>query len=86
MKRNPRIITKTSGNKIMLLDPVAGEIRMLNQTAGFIWKKLSPKTTPREIAKQLRHTFDVSRKEAYRDVVKFIRSYVAAGLIVFTKK
>ena len=86
MKRNQRIITKKIGDKIMLLDPVAGEIRILNQTAGFIWKKLRLKMTPLEIAKQLPHTFDVSEKKAYRDVVTFIRSYVAADLLISSKK
>lgn len=70
----------------MLLDPVAGEIRILNQTAGLIWKKLRLSTTPLEIAKHLSYVFDVSEKKAYRDVMKFIRSYVAASLIVSNKK
>lgn len=69
----------------MLLDPMAGEIRILNQTAGFIWKKLRLNMTPHEIAKQLSYTFDVSEEKAYRDVMKFIRSYVAASLIVANK-
>lgn len=69
----------------MLLDPVAGEMRILNQTAGLIWRKLRLNITPLEIAKHLSYVFDVSEEKAYRDVMKFIRSYVAAGLIVANK-
>lgn len=85
MKRNPHIITKVIEDKIMLLDPVAGEMRILNQTAGLIWKKLRQDLTPLEIAKHLSQAFDVPEEKAYRDVLKFIRSYIAAGLLVSNK-
>lgn len=86
MKRNPHILTKTVENSIMLMDLAAGEIRILNETAGFIWKKIGSKATPSVLAKQLSQAFHVSEKQAYKDVVKFIRSYKAAGYIVSVKK
>ena len=86
MRRNLKIITKAVDDKIMLLDPGNGEMRILNEVAGIIWKMLGEKKSAEKIASKISESYTVSRKKALIDVKLFIDRYIKDGLLLPSKR
>jgi len=80
-KKNPQIITKKIGEQLVILDPIAGEIRSLNQTASLIWENIEPKKNVEEIIKKICQEYEVSVKKSQKEVVVFLDKYLKIGLI-----
>lgn len=81
IRKNPQVITKRIGKKIVILDPSAGEIRTLNETAGFIWRTIGGGATAKDIGKKVSQVFDVSLNKAEQDTLELLEKYLKAGLI-----
>jgi hypothetical protein len=86
MKRNPQLITKTIGKKTIILDPVRGEIRVLNPSGAYIWTRLHRFKTIESIASELVKEFKVDKQKALSDVRKFVTAYIKSGVIIVSKK
>lgn len=86
MKRNPQLITKTIGKKTIILDPIKGEIRVLNPSAAYIWMQLHRYKTVEDIADGLTKNFNVKKQKALIDVAKFIAKYTKSGLVILDKQ
>lgn len=80
-KKNSQVITKKIGKKLVILDPIAGEIRSLNQTASFIWGNIQPRITVDEIIKRVCQKYEVSIEKAKKEVANFLDKYLKIGLI-----
>jgi len=85
IKKNSRLITKKIGREVVILDPIAGEVKIFNETAGFIWSLLKKETTPKEIVQEVFRVFAVSQKTAQKDVLFWLRKCLQKGLIVIQK-
>ncbi len=80
-KKNPQTITKKIGGELVILDPIAGEIRSLNQTASLIWENIQPKITVDEIIKKICQKYEISVEKAKKEAINFLDKYLKIGLI-----
>lgn len=85
VKKNPRLITKKMSGEIIILDPIAGEIRRLNETASVIWQTIKRETTVEEIINKICQEFEVESPKARNDVLYFLKKYLEEDLIRITK-
>ena len=81
IKKNPRLITKKISRQVIILDPIAGEIRTLNEVAGFVWGAIKRGITIKEIVQKVCETFDVPKTQAQKDTLRFLKKYFEEGLI-----
>lgn len=85
VKKNSRLITKKIGQETIILDPTAGEIRKLNETASIIWQMIKRKPAVEEITNKISQEFNVSSPKARKDVLDFLEKYLKENLIKIIK-
>ena len=67
-----------------MMDMDAGRYFVLDDVAGFIWKRLEHPTSVKELLAELGRRYDVAPPRCEADVVPFLRDLHAKGLIVAT--
>lgn len=86
IKRSPKVISRKIKDQTYILDYVSGEIRILNEVAGFIWKLTKKKIKADEIVKKVRSEYKVDQKTANKDVSEFIDKYLKLGIFIEVKR
>lgn len=81
-KQNPSVLTHKLGKGVVLLNPDSGKIYSLNDTASFLWRKLSKKRSIKELNYILCENYDISDKKAYKDIKVFLSRYLEYKLII----
>ncbi|MDO8551799.1 MAG: PqqD family protein [bacterium] len=85
IKKSPGYITKKMAKEVLIFDPLAGQIRRLNETAAFIWQEIGRGTTVKEVADKICQKFEVAPSKAREDVLSLLNKYLKDGLITLTK-
>lgn len=81
IKRNPKIISRQIKNQVFILDVRSGEIRTLNEVAGFIWKLTKKKIPVNKIVERICAEYEVKPEIAKRDTLDFVKKYLELGIL-----
>lgn len=91
MKRNPGIPTLSSEliwrameDGLVIVSPEEGKVRVLNESASFIWTLIDGQRSVHEIAKQLSQEYEVTTEQALQDVGAFLNTMAKSGLVSWT--
>lgn len=79
--RVERVVWQTVGDEVVILDTDSSTIRILNETAGFIWALADGRKKIEDIVPDVCDRFEVTPGEAKADVVEFCEELLQAGLI-----
>lgn len=73
-------ITQRIGDKITIFDSENSLLLTLNSTATFIFDRLKKGLETKKIAADLANKFNVSEKDATKDIDEFTKTLIAKGL------
>ena len=78
-QKNPSIVARTVGDEVVLV-PIKSDVGdldsvfTLNDVGAFIWELLDGKKDVSWVLEKILEEFDVSRKEAHKDLVQFLET------------
>jgi len=75
------VVLQTAEDELVLVLPAEGQVKVLNSTGAFIWKRLDGRSSLKEIAAALSGEFAVDADSALQDVLAFTRSLLERGLV-----
>jgi len=86
-RRNPQVVARTIGGDTILVPTGRGIVDRrclftLNDTGGFIWEALAVPSTLPQIASALAGEFDVTTRQARRDLARFLAELSDAGCVI----
>ncbi|HYU25951.1 MAG TPA: PqqD family protein [Thermoanaerobaculia bacterium] len=81
LERNPDLVTAALGNELAMMDVDTGIYFVLDETAAFIWERLSEKTTLASLLDALQRQYDVSPERCQSDVLPFLLKLHAKQLV-----
>ncbi len=67
------ILSHEIDDQVVLVLPLTGKVKVLNQVGAFIWDKIDGQTTLVELIKAVANTFDVEPQMAEQDVITFLK-------------
>jgi hypothetical protein len=79
--RNSQVIWQNIDDNVVIADPDGGTLRILNETAGFIWSLVDGTKTTEDIIPDLCERFDVEPEQARADVLAFCQELIQAELL-----
>lgn len=79
--RDERISWRVIENEAVLVDPDEGEVLRFNPIGTEIWQDLDGTRTVDEIIDHIHRVFEVNRKRAQRDVLRFLNKLVRRELV-----
>lgn len=79
--RDERISWRVIENQAVLVDPDEGEVLRFNPIGTEIWQDLDGTRTVDEIIDHIHQIFEVNRKRAQRDVLRFLNKLVRRELV-----
>jgi hypothetical protein len=68
-------------SEAVLILPRQAQIKVLNEVAAFVWKRLDGKRSVEELISLVTEEYDVSGETARRDVTAFLESLAERGMI-----
>ncbi len=68
-----------------VFDPRSGNTYHLNQTAHIVWMRCDGFTTPRQIAREMTKTYEVTSQIALDHVEQLVSMFAASGLLEDTE-
>jgi PqqD family protein of HPr-rel-A system len=71
---NPEIVFRKEGDEAILFNPTSGEVKLMNETAAFIYELLDGKHTRERIVALVMEKFDIQDREA---VVSDVDAFLA---------
>lgn len=83
-KHEPELIWRTLDDELILVRPSDGQIRVLNQTAAFIWQQIDGEKTVASLVDRICDEFDVKNAEAETDLSELLGQLVKDGFITLT--
>lgn len=84
--RDARISWQTIEDEGVLIDRDEREVLRLNPIATEIWQAIDGKRTTNEIIDHIYQTFEVPRKRAQKDVLRFLRQLVRREMVEETSR
>ena len=86
MSGTPRVVDdliwRETNDGIVIVDPQAGQVRVLNGVGSEIWKLVSQNQAIADIRKHIVAEFEVSDSQAENDLNGFLNDLVNRGLVV----
>lgn len=79
--RDERISWRVIENEAVLVDPDEGELLRFNPIGTEIWQDLDGTRTVDDIIDHIHQIFEVNRKRAQRDVLRFLNKLVRRELV-----
>ena len=81
--KNPDVVLREEGDEgALLFNPDSNQIKVLNTTALFIWKKCNGENKLSDILAELKENFEeVPLKDAEDDVADFLNEMVLCGFV-----
>ncbi len=67
------ILSHEIDDQAVLVLPLTGKVKVLNQVGAFIWDKIDGQTSLAELIEAVANIFDVERPMAEQDVVSFLK-------------
>jgi hypothetical protein len=82
-ERNDQLISKKMEDGTVIVSPIDGELRVLNEVGAFIWDRIDGRNGVDTIIQQVTDHFDVSYDQADADVMAFIQALEERDLIIW---
>lgn len=83
--RNPRLASRVWPGEGVVYSPDDKFIHSLNQTASVIWESLAHRPTVAQVINDVQQRFEVDEDRATRDVMAFLETLMARGLVVLSE-
>jgi hypothetical protein len=81
-KRRDDLVARREDPDLLLLDPVSGQVKVLNETAVFIWDRCDGEKTLDSVMEEMAAIYDgISAEEIENDLVMVINKFVSSGLV-----
>lgn len=80
-KPNASVQGRQLENEAVLVLPVQGEVKVLNEVGAQIWQRVDGRRTVREIAAAISADYAVPRSEVEADTLEFIAELAAKGIL-----
>ena len=81
--RDEQVVWQNVGDEVVIADIEGNTLRILNETAGFIWTLADGTRKIEDIAREVFDRFDVTPEQARADVIEFCQELLQSGLIKF---
>ncbi len=81
MKINADVIVEEVDDGFVIINPITGQIRVLNKAGSFIWALLADGETVADIPQHLVNRYDLTTEQATADVDVFILDLHNRGLL-----
>jgi hypothetical protein len=81
IKRSSLVPWQIIGGKTIILSTDRAMAHELNETATWIWEKLSRETSPAELASLLSNIYDIDEKTSKKDINAILHRFKSEGLI-----
>ncbi len=78
---NPQVVGRYLDGEAVLVHPVRGKVKVLNEVGAAIWAALDGVSSAREIAGQVRSRYEVGKDTAEGDTLAFLQSLLDRDLI-----
>jgi hypothetical protein len=79
--RAPDIIGQMAADELVLVLPIAGEVKVLNEVGAHIWMHIDGQRSVREIAATLCAAFEVEQAQAEADTLAFLEALAQRGMV-----
>lgn len=76
VRRSNKVVSHEFDGAVYFLDPRKNTVRVLNDTAGFIWNSIKTRQTAAAVADKLTKAFKVSRKQAENDILRYLSKLI----------
>ena len=84
LSKNEKIPWRLIEGQAILLDGEEGELIRLNEVGSEIWKAMDGRRTIGDITQHIAASFDVSERQAQKDVRRFVRLLLRQELVAQT--
>lgn len=81
--KNPGVIGRVLENEAVLVLPVKGQVKVINEVGTRIWSSIDGIRTVGEIISIIQAEYAVSEQEAFDDICTFLNKLVDRGMISF---
>lgn len=81
--RSSKIISYHFADRVYLINPDNGQVRILNPVAGLIWKSAAKPTRLAAIVPIIRKNFAATLTAAQSDLIGFAAKYLKLGLLTY---
>lgn len=75
------IHVRTFDGELVILDLARGDYFGVNEVGARLWEGIAAGKTPREIAAEIQHDYDVTPETLLEDLVKLTADFLARGLV-----
>ncbi len=82
--QNPAVVGRLVGDEAVLVLPLKGQVKVLNEVGARIWSLIDGTRTVKEIAAIILEDFSVSEEEAMKDAREFIQQLAEREIITFS--
>jgi hypothetical protein len=79
--RRPNLMTRRIDAEAVVLDPQAGYVHQLNETARCVWDRCDGAQSAADIAADLAAIYDAPQEQVLSDVVATLETFVRLGLM-----
>lgn len=80
--KNSTIQYQIIDQQAVLVMPVEGKVKVLNQVGAFIWEKIDGNNSLDDLIKAISATFDIQEDQATRDLIEFLEELKNKNMIV----
>lgn len=81
LTRSPDAASRTYEGQATIVLPSRAEVKVLNEVGSRVWESIDGRRTLGEILDAVLADFDVSREQAEADVIEFIGTLRAQGMV-----
>ena len=81
---DPQVVSRIVEGEAVLLHPVQGKVRVLNDVGATVWELLDSQRSIRQIATAISEQFDVDLHTAEADTLNFIAELAERGMVSVT--
>lgn len=82
LQRNPALAWREIEEEIVIISPAENIMHELNDTGGFLWKRIDGKRSAAELAELLAETYDVAPATALEDTGALLSELLSRKLLV----
>ena len=80
--KNSTIQYQIIDQQAVLVMPVEGKVKVLNQVGAFIWDKIDGNNSLIDLIKAISATFDIQEEQAAKDLIEFLEELKNKNMIL----
>ncbi len=79
--RNPEVVGRMVGSDAVLVLPLQGQVKVLNEVGAYIWSLVDGEKSVHQIVQQVIEAYEVERAQAEADALAFIEELANKKLV-----